>query len=199
MSISVSATASNTSMIDKSAVAADTGKTAKTADAGATGAAGTPADKARLQLNASIVQSTLSVSIGAQNEPLALVLKSAITNINEALKGQYGDGAIQNAMSQDNTPDGTAGRIVGLSTAFFEAYKQQHVGEDPQAVLGKFMETIRGGMERGFKEARDILTGLNALNGGVASNIDQTYELVQKGYADFEAAQGAAIKAAPAD
>lgn len=190
ISVSISATASNTSLIDKSAVAADT---AKMADVG------TPADKARLQLNASIVQSTLSVSIGAQNEPLALVLKSAITNINEALKGQYGDDAIQNAMGQDNTPEGTAGRIVGLSTAFFEAYKQQHVGEDPQAVLDKFMSTIKGGMERGFQEARDILTGLNVLNGGVASNVDKTYELVQKGYADFAAAQGAAIKAAPAN
>lgn len=197
ISVSIAATASNTSVIDKSAVATDTAKTADTAKT--TGAAGTPADKARLQLNASIVQSALSVSISSQNEPLALVLKSAITNINEALKGQFGDNAIQNAMGQDNTPDGTAGRIVGLSTAFFDAYKKQHAGEDPQAVLSKFMSTIKGGMERGFKEARDILSGLNVLNGGVASNVDKTYALVQKGYADFEAAQGAAIKAAPAN
>ncbi len=40
-----------------------------------------------------------------------------------------------------------------------------------------------------FKEASDILSGLNVLNGDIASNIDKTYDLVQKGYADFEAAQ----------
>ena len=50
------------------------------------------------------------------------------------------------------------------------------------------MDTISGGMEKGFKEARDILGGLKVLNGDIAGNIDKTYELVQKGYADFIAA-----------
>jgi hypothetical protein len=144
--------------------------------------------KAQAQLNTSIVQASLSVSIGAQNEPLALLLKSAITGINEALKGQYGADAIQNAAAQDNTPQATADRIVSLSTGFFEAYKQQHPGEDEAASLDKFMSTIRGGMEKGFSEARDILQSLKVLGGDVAGNIDQTYELVQKGYAAFEAA-----------
>jgi hypothetical protein len=144
--------------------------------------------KARAQLNTAIVQASLTVSIGAQNEPLTLLLKSAITGINEALKGQYGDDAIQNAVAQDNTPQGTADRIVSLSTGFFEAYKQQHPDQDEAAALDKFMSTIRGGMEKGFQEGRDILQGLKVLNGDVAGNIDQTYELVQKGYAAFEAA-----------
>ncbi|NYE62408.1 hypothetical protein FHW58_003623 [Duganella sp. 1224] len=145
--------------------------------------------KAKAELNASIVQASLSVSINSSNEPLSVVLKTALTGINEALKNDgYGDDAIQNAMSQDNTPEGTAGRIVSLSTGFFEAYKQQHPGEDEGELLNKFMDTIKSGMERGFKEAREVLQGLNVLNGDIASNIDKTYELVQKGYADFIAA-----------
>lgn len=145
-------------------------------------------DKSRLQLNASIVQASLNVSIASQNDPLALVYKSAITSINEALKDQYGDDAVQNAASQDNSPEATASRIVSLSTGFFEAYKKQHPGEDDDASLQKFMDTISGGMEKGFKEARDILGGLKVLGGDIASNIDKTYTLVQKGYADFVAA-----------
>lgn len=162
-----------------------------------TAAAGpTPAAQAKAQLNASIVQASLTVSIGAQDEPLALLLKSALTGINEALRGQFGDNAIQNAMSQDNSPEGTAGRIVSLSTAFYGAYQQQHAGEDPDQMLSNFMDTIKGGMEQGFKEARDILTGLQVLNGDIAGNVDKTYDLVQKGYADFEAAQRKAASAA---
>ena len=158
-----------------------------------------PAAQARLQLNASIVQASLTVSIGAQDDPLALLLKSALTGINEALRGQFGDNAIQNAMSQDNTPEGTAGRIVSLSTAFYGAYQKQHAGEDPDQMLSNFMATIKGGMEQGFQEARDILTGLSVLNGDIAGNVDKTYTLVQKGYADFEAAQrGKAADAASA-
>lgn len=159
----------------------------------------TPAE-ARTQLNVAIVQSSIEVSLSSGNEPLALLLKSAITGINETLKPTLGDNAIENAMSQDNSPEGTAGRIVSLSTGFFEAFKQQHVGEDPAAVLKNFMETIRGGFDKGFNEAKDILQGMKVLSDDLSSLINKTYELVQKGYADFEAsfASNSADSAAPA-
>lgn len=105
------------------------------------------------------------------------------------LEPEFGENAIQNAVSQDNTPEGTAGRIVSLSTGFFEAFKQQHAGEDEAGVLEKFMATIRSGFEQGYNEARDILQGLRVLNGDIASNIEKTYALVQQGYAEFEAAR----------
>lgn len=150
--------------------------------------------EARTQLNASILSASFDVSISSQNEPLALLLKTAITGINELLKPQFGENAIQNAAaSQDNTAQATSGRIVSLSTGFYEAFKQQHAGEDEATVLKNFMTTIRSGFEQGYKEASDILQGLNVLNGEVASGIGKTYELVQKGYADFEAAQSSRI------
>ena len=160
-------------------------------------------DRTKLQLNASIMQASLNVSIGSENEPLALLYKTAITNINEALKGQYGDDAIENAASQDNSAEATANRIVSLSTGFFDAFKKQNPDLDDDAALSKFMDTISGGMEKGFKEARDILEGLKVLGGDIASNIDKTYALVQKGYADFVAAHSskkdeAATPGAPA-
>ncbi|GAB2883276.1 hypothetical protein GCM10027046_09710 [Uliginosibacterium flavum] len=147
------------------------------------------AAQARAQQNAAIVQASADVAISSGNDSLALLYKTAIDSINENLKAEFGDNALQAAMSQDNTPDGTAGRIVSLSTGFFEAFKAQHAGEDEAEVLKNFMATIRSGFERGFQEASDILQSLNVLNGDIASNIDKTYELVLQGYADFEAAQ----------
>ena len=145
-------------------------------------------DRSKLQLNAAILQASMNVSISSQNDPLALVYKSAITSINEALQADFGDDAVQNAASQDNSAEATANRIVSLSTGFFEAFKKQNPGMDNDAALEKFMGTISGGMEKGFSEARDILKGLNVLQGDIAGNIDKTYELVHKGYADFVAA-----------
>ena len=145
-------------------------------------------DRSKLQLNAAILQASMNVSISSQNDPLALVYKSAITSINEALQADFGDNAVQNAASQDNSAEATANRIVSLSTGFFEAFKKQNPGMDNDAALEKFMGTISGGMEKGFSEARDILKGLNVLQGDIAGNIDKTYELVQTGYADFVAA-----------
>jgi hypothetical protein len=153
------------------------------------------AAKAKAQYNASIVQASLTVSLNTSNEPLSLVLKTALTGINEALKDQFGDNAIQNAVSQDNTPEGTASRIVSLSTAFYEAYQQQNPGGDEAATLQNFLDTLQKGVDQGFKEARGILDGLKVLNGDVASNIDKTYELVKKGFADFAASHKAAAAA----
>lgn len=147
--------------------------------------------KTKATQNAEILQSSLDVSLQSKNQPLALLLKSAITEINDLLKAQFGDNAIQVAASTDNTPGGTAGRIVSLSTGFYETFKQQHPGENGSDVLTKFMDTIRGGFERGAKEAQDILSGMGVLSGDIASNIDMTLMLVKQGYADFEAAQRA--------
>lgn len=154
-------------------------------------ASSAPRVQARQQLNASIVQSSMSVAIGSGNEPLALLYKSALTGINEALAPQFGPNAVQNAAGQDNTPEGTAGRIVSLSTAFFDAYKAQHKGEDEEVVLQKFMDTIQGGVNQGFKEARGILSGLQVLQGDIAGNIDKTESLVAKGLQDFAASKRA--------
>ncbi|MEN6585587.1 MAG: DUF5610 domain-containing protein [Sulfuricella sp.] len=145
-------------------------------------------DEAKTQQNAAILKASLEVSIQSKNQPLALLLKSAITGINELLKPQFGDNAIQAAASEDNTPTGTADRIVSLSTGFYDLFKQQHPGEDPNDVLTNFMAIIRSGFETGFKEAQGILNGMGVLNGDIASDIDKTRELVQKGYADFESA-----------
>ncbi|WP_342113895.1 DUF5610 domain-containing protein, partial [Pseudoduganella sp. OTU4001] len=146
--------------------------------------------RAKLQLNVSILQESASVSLNSENDPLALLYKSAITSINEQLEADFGPDAIQNAASQDNSPEATAGRIVSLSTAFFSAFQQQHSELEGDDALNRFMETIKGGIEKGFKEARDILQGLQVLGGDIASNIDKTYELVQKGLDDFVANQG---------
>jgi hypothetical protein len=152
----------------------------------------TPAES-RSQLNASIITASFEVAINSQNEPLALLLKTAITSINDVLQPEFGKDALQSVTSQDNSAEGTAGRIVSLSTGFYEAFKKQHVGEDEAAVLEKFMSTVRRGFEQGYQEASNILQGLNVLNGDIASGIGKTYELVQKGYADFAAAQSSRI------
>lgn len=148
--------------------------------------------KARASLNSAIVQTSMNVAISAGNEPLALVLKAAINGINEELQPTLGKDAIQNAASQDNSPQATAGRILSLSTAFYDAYREQKGLEDNAAAREEFIGVIRGGFERGFKEAQDVLEGLKVLGGDVAAGIDQTFELVMKGYDDFIAGPPAA-------
>ena len=56
---------------------------------------------------------------------------------------------------------------------------------EDQAAKEKFVSIIRDGVMQGFSEAREILKGLQVLEGDIAANIDKTFELVQKGLDNF--------------
>lgn len=140
---------------------------------------------AKAQFNLSIVQSSLEVSLQTQNDPLSLVYKTAIENINDVLRPQLGDNAIQNTASQDNTPEATAGRIVSFITNMFDLFKKSNPDKDDSSNIDDYMKLIFKGVDQGFKEARGILESLSVLQGDIAGNIDKTYDLVQKSLNDF--------------
>jgi len=139
------------------------------------------------QLNSAIVQANLEYSVSAGNDPLALLYKTAIEGINDVLKADFGDNAIQTSYDSglDVSPEATADRIVSMSTAFFAQYREQNADMTDEQAATAFAEIISGGIDQGFTEAREILTGLNVLEGDIATNIDSTYDLVQEGLKAF--------------
>lgn len=144
---------------------------------------------ARLEMNVQILQVSAEVSLKAGDQSQALLFRSAIERINELLAPALGQDAIQAKMSEDNSPAGTAQRILSLSTGFFDAYAAQHRNDDPGQVAKDFVALIRGGFEKGFNEAKDILQGLSVFGGDIESGVMQTYDLVMKGYDDFLASK----------
>ncbi|HEY4663677.1 MAG TPA: DUF5610 domain-containing protein [Comamonas sp.] len=137
--------------------------------------------------NAQILEASLQVSIQAGNDSMTLLYRTAIDGINAALESELGPDAIQNAMSQDNSAEATAGRIVALSTAMFDAYAARYPDKDMAEVAKDFIHVIRGGFEQGYQEAEDILNSLGVLPDvkEVAEGIAKTFELVHKGYDDW--------------
>jgi len=145
--------------------------------------------EARQQQNVRILEASATVAVKAGDTSQALLLRTAIDRINELLAPEFGEDAIQARMSDDNSPEAVAERILSLSTGFFDAYAQQRTGDDPEQVARDFVDLIRGGFQKGFNEAKEILQGLNVFNGEVESGITKTFELVMKGYDDFLAAR----------
>ena len=145
----------------------------------------------RQQQNVQILQASMDVSIQTGDSSLALLYRTAIDRINEVLGPELGPNAIASASNQDNSPEGTAGRILALSTAFYDAFASRHTDKDAETVARDFVALIRGGFEAGFGEARDILSSLGVLgeDSPVGSGIQKTYELVMKGYDDFLASR----------
>lgn len=144
---------------------------------------------ARDQLNVQILQASAEVSLKAGDQSQALLFRGAIERINELLSPTLGPDAIQAKMSEDNSPEATAGRILSLSTGFFDAYAAQRPDDDPDQVAKDFVNLIRGGFEKGFGEAQEILQGLKVFSGEIESGIMKTFELVNKGYDEFLASK----------
>lgn len=163
---------------------AETARTAATAGSEQVGAAERIAD-ARNELNVQILQTSVEVSLQAGDQSQTLLFRSAIERINELLAPTLGPDAIQAKMSEDNSPEATAGRILSLSTGFFAAYAAQRPDDDPDQVARDFVDLVRGGFEQGFAEAKDILQGLKVLGGDIESGIMKTFDLVSQGYDDF--------------
>jgi hypothetical protein len=138
-------------------------------------------------LNAEIISSSLKYSNSAGDEPLSLLLKTALQGINEALE----DEGIKNSVLStyqsdvDYSPEASAERIVDFSTQLFSAYKADNLEIGEAEALTSFVDIISGGIEQGFAEAREILDSLNVLDGDIAENIEKTYGLVKAGLQNF--------------
>ncbi|SEQ38980.1 hypothetical protein SAMN03080615_01333 [Amphritea atlantica] len=132
--------------------------------------------------NQAILQASLDVSISSGNDSLALLYRTAVTELNKVLEADLGPSAIQQAYDSgvDVSPAATAERIVALSANFFSSYQDQHPEMDYQTQVKSFVKLISGGIDQGFADAREILDGLQVLQGDIAANIDTTYDLVQE-------------------
>lgn len=144
---------------------------------------------ARDEMNVQILQASADVSLKAGAESQRLLFLNAIDRINEMLAPTLGPDAIQAKMSEDSSPEATAGRILSLSTGFYDAYAAQRPDDNPDQVARDFVNLIRGGFEKGFNEAKDILRGLKVFSGDIESGVMKTYDLVSKGYDEFLASK----------
>lgn len=141
----------------------------------------------RAELNASILEAHSQATLSAGSEPLHLLFSAAIDKLNEILAPEFGDNAIQRAAEtpEEYTPEKTAQRIVSMTTGFYASYSEQHPEMDEEERINSFLEVIGSGIDQGFAEARDILSGMQVLEGGIKDGVDKTYELVQQGLSAF--------------
>lgn len=138
-------------------------------------------------MNQAILSAQEDVSLKSGDQSMTLLYRAAIEAINKELAPSMGENAIQNAYDNnvDTSPEATADRIVSFATQFFSIHQQQNSNMSLNDQLDSFMSIIGGAIDNGFKEARDILSGLKVLQGDIADGVDKTYGLVQEGLQAF--------------
>jgi len=131
------------------------------------------------------------VRISSKEKPMQLLKSSIQDKLNDLIAASLGrvkeptGNRVAYDAEQTDSPKALADQVIGQSMSFFELFKKQHQGEDEAEVARKYMETVGKGVNHAFAEAREILGGLGVLKGDVASNVDQTRELIQQGMESF--------------
>ncbi len=85
--------------------------------------------------------------------------------------------AATNQQYQSYSPENVANRIV----SFIDKAQQQLSATQPDFDQDDFIEQAYEGIEQGFAEAKEILNGLGVLEGKIADDIEQTYQLTLNG------------------
>lgn len=157
----------------------------------------------RASLNAQIIEASLKVSIQVGDNPQGLLFRTSLESIYESIGGfksninpDYKMPSMNDANNPYATPEGTANVILSFSLGLYAQYSQSHQGEDEAQTATNFIELVRGGFEKGYGEAVDILKALSVFDGNIKSDIEKTWELVQKGYDDWLSAK---LNPAPAE
>lgn len=143
----------------------------------------------RSALNGQIIEASLKVSITAGDKSQSLMLRSVLDKINEAIGPEFKSQIMPDykapMASAIDSPEKAAETILSFSLGLFARYSEQHATKDSEQMATDFVKLVRGGFEKGFNEAVDILKGLGVFEGNIAEEIGKTWELVQKGYDDF--------------
>jgi hypothetical protein len=151
----------------------------------------------RRQLNQTILDNQLSLSLKSDNKAMNLLYRAisdavekrmasqAPQNANDSTEATAETGLNKTYNNEDTSPQATADRIVSFATNFYQAFREQNPELNDEDGLEQFMQEIGKGIDQGFADARDILTGLKKLEGKVADDIDETYNLIQQGLQDF--------------
>lgn len=151
------------------------------------------ASSLRSSLNAQIIEASLKIEISASSNSQGLLYRSCLESVYEALSGNFEsqinpDYKMPSMMDENNpfaTPEGTANVILSFSLGLYAQYSASHSGEDSAETATNFIELVRGGFEKGYNEAVEILDALSVFDGTIKSEIEKTWELVQKGYDDW--------------
>jgi hypothetical protein len=80
---------------------------------------------------------------------------------------------------RDFSPEAVSSRIAGYAAGLYGNYRSENPIKGNKNKLDKFMETIKGAFEKGYREAMDILKGLD-VSEDVNKAAERTYDLFLK-------------------
>ncbi len=119
-----------------------------------------------------------------------------LQNLESLVESAKADLGVSPNTSFDVAPEATANRIVDFALLAFSQFQENHEDLSEEDVRTEFVEFIGKAIGKGVEEARDILTGLNALTEEVDTDITTTVDIINERLQQF-ADQGNEEPASP--
>lgn len=162
-----------------------------------------PAQNSKARPTFSTQTDTVSLSgPTSRKDVAALVLNKTLANIQKAgglepdlhnglsqqdlqkleslVESAKADLGISSNTSLDVSPEATANRIVEFALLAFSQFQENHPELSEEDVRNEFVNFIGKAIGKGVEEARDILTGLNALSEEVDTDITSTVDIINQ-------------------
>lgn len=131
-----------------------------------------------------------TVSINGLTNQLSTNLSVFAQQVLDKLQQSIGDqipGGISSLKVEDHTPEKTAQAIVDGVSQLFSVFAQQNKDLSGDALVSKFLETVKGGIEAGYGQADKILGDAGAYDlPGIRDGINETKKLVEEKLAALE-------------
>ncbi len=108
-----------------------------------------------------------------------------LQNLESLVESAKADLGVAPDTSFDVTPEATANRIVDFALLAFSQFQENHADLSEEDVRIEFVEFIGKAIGKGVEEAKDILTGLNALTDGVDADITTTVDIINQRLQEF--------------
>jgi hypothetical protein len=145
----------------------------------------------RTSMNAMIIEASLKISISSGDNAQGLLYRTTLESIYEAINTKFESKITPEYQMPEtiDSPETASNTILTFSLGLYASYSSRYSSQDESTTATNFIDLVRGGFEKGFNEAVDILKGLDVFKGNVADEINKTWELVQKGFDDFLASK----------
>jgi len=129
------------------------------------------------------------VDLGQQALSSAQAMNIVMERALDKLRGVVNDARAQLGLPEDavidTSPKATANRIADFAIGAFSYWYKNHNELAEDDAREQFAGFIGGAIQQGIQEARGILSALNALNGEVDTNINNTWDIIQQRLSDF--------------
>ena len=118
-------------------------------------------------------------------DTMKVVYERAMDKLKAVVDAARGELGLSENEPLDTSPDATANRIADFALNFFAQYAENNDLANDEEGRQQFVDFIGAAITQGIDEARGILDSLQALNGDVSSNIDNTASIIQQRLDDF--------------